>query len=71
MRDNATKAEITQVYRTNRDMKVAQTDEMHYDTKQRSLLQQARNFDDHKWSSKELISINCEDVPDVVNVDAG
>ena len=59
------------MYRANREIEGTQADEMHYDTRPESLLRQARIFDDHKWSSKELISINCEDVPDVVNVDAG
>ena len=34
-------------------------------------MHRAQIFNDHKWSSKELISIKYEDVPDVVNVDDG
>ena len=69
--NNATKAGITEVARNNREMKVAQNNETHDNVRQRSRLQQAQVFSDHKWSSKELVSINCEDVPEIVNVDVG
>ena len=71
IRNNATKAGITQVDRTNREMKVAQINERHYPPRRWSKLQQAQIFHDHKWSSNELVSINCEDVPEIVNVDVG
>ena len=68
---DATKAEITQVAKNNRKMKVSQINETHNHVRQRSRLQQTQVFNDHRWSSKELVSINCEDVPEIVNVDVG
>ena len=75
-RSAAPKAEITQIYKKSQEIDVYCTTKcttkwMKLITERQTQLQQADILYVQRWSSRELVSMKCEDVPEVVTVDVG